>query len=127
MPSEGLKADYEKIEFVVRTRLPQLNERLKMILMVCFFKRRFIWNFSHIFRLHHRLTKQKSDFDWTIESMQVPDILRRYTNKPARLAFPEKKIPFFVYMGASKCALGAALTPKDESEKWQPYKTPASL
>ena len=105
----GLEADPGKVKAVQNFPVPQNQTDVKSFLGLCSYYRRYIKNFATIARPLHKASETKSSFNWTEETQEAFEKLKKHLSSTPILAFPDVKEPFILYTDASLTAMGAVL------------------
>ena len=91
----GLEADPEKVKAVQNFPVPQNQTDVKSFLGLCSYYRRYIKNFATIARPLHKASETKSSFNWTEETQEAFENLKKHLSSTPILAFPDVKEPFY--------------------------------
>ncbi|XP_038977863.1 uncharacterized protein LOC120108346 [Phoenix dactylifera] len=105
---EGVRVDQRKIEAMVDWPLPKNISALRGFLGLTGYYRRFVKNYGLIAKPLTAMLK-KGEFEWTPESREAFDNLKRAMTQTLVLALPDFSIPFEVYTDASGDGIGAVL------------------
>lgn len=82
--------------------------------------RRFVRGFAHVAPPLHQFTGHQAEFKWDSEAGKASVTLKNAVTKTPVLVLPDMSNSFVVYAEASKHAVGAVLTQKDEEGKEHP-------
>ncbi|GBO14251.1 Retrovirus-related Pol polyprotein from transposon 412 [Araneus ventricosus] len=108
--AEGVKTDREKIKAVVDWPLPETVHNLRSFRGLCTYYRRFVKNFSTIARSLHKLTKAKSNFNWTDECEKYFNSLKQAFTSAPILTYPRIDKDFILDKDTSNEGIGAVLS-----------------
>ena len=121
---DGVGTDPTKTKVIAEATLPPTLVKLQSFMGMCQFYRKFIENFSKIAQPLTKLTRGKKKanelLDHTPESIAAFNLLKEKMTSLPVLAHPDHNKPFFVQTDASKIALGAILSQKDENGDLHP-------
>ena len=104
-----MEADPEKVKAVQNFPVPQNQTDVKSFLGLCSYYRRCTKNFAMIAQPLHEAGETKSSFNWTEETQEAFENLRKHLSSTPILDFPDVKEPFILYTVASLTAMGAVL------------------
>jgi RNase H-like domain found in reverse transcriptase len=84
------------------------------------FYRKFIFHYSDLAQPLNSLTKKDKKFEWTTDSQDAFDIIKKQFTKEPVLLMPNQSKPFQIESDASKVATGAVLTRLDSNRDQHP-------
>ena len=112
-----VKMDPAKVEGVTQWPTPTCKKHVQGFLGFANFYRRFIKDFSKVAGPLNRLTGL-SEWKWTEEEQKAFDTIKRLITSAPVLAVPNDDDPFKIECDASKFAIGAELSQKQDG-KWR--------
>ncbi|GBN40028.1 Retrovirus-related Pol polyprotein from transposon 297 [Araneus ventricosus] len=115
--ADGVKADPEKTKAVVDWPRPETVHDLRSFLGLCTNYRRFVRNFSAIARPLHKLTEDRSNFNWTEECEKSFNSLKQALITSPVLTYPRTDKEFILDTDASNKGIGAVLFQKIGNEE----------
>ncbi|GBO22347.1 Retrovirus-related Pol polyprotein from transposon 297 [Araneus ventricosus] len=107
---EGVKTDPEKFKAVVDWPRPDKIHDLRSFLGLCTYYRRFVKTFSTIARSLHKVTKAKSNFNWTDECEKSFNCLKQALSSAPILTYARIDKDFILDTDASNEGIGAVLS-----------------
>jgi len=117
---DGIKPDPTKVEKVKNFPQPNNTTELRSFVGLISYYRRFIQDFSKITKPLFELTKKDQPYEWKEPQNRAFEILKeRLINSPV-LIYPNFEKEFILLTDASKIALGAILSQKDDNNKEHP-------
>ena len=109
MSSLRVSVDPEKVEAVMGRERPKSVFKIRSLLGMARYYRRFIEDFSRIAAPITRLTRKEVKFDWDDRCEEAfQELKRRLTSAPI-LIVPNKGQGYTVYCDASRAGLGCVL------------------
>ena len=110
-----VKVDPAKIEKVKNRTEPKNVKDVQRFLGLCNYYRRFVKGFAEIASPLNRLLKKDVKFVWSKECQQSFDTLKEKLTSYPIVKQPDFKREFWVFTDASKYAVGAILSQKDDT------------
>ncbi|KAH7724395.1 gagpol and env protein precursor [Aphelenchoides avenae] len=113
--SEGLKADYAKIEKILNFPVPMSQTDVRSFLGICNYYKKFVRNFSQKSKPLRDVTKSDG-WQWTEREQTCFDGMKQIMASPPVLIQPDIEAamtgtrPFLLYTDASKDGVGAVLS-----------------
>ncbi|GFS63364.1 retrovirus-related Pol polyprotein from transposon 297 [Nephila pilipes] len=92
--SEGMKTNPEKIKAVVDLPHPETVHELRSFLGLCTCYRPFVRNFSSIVRPLHKLTEEKSNFNWKEDCQKSFNSLKQALTTSPVLTYSRTEVDF---------------------------------
>ena len=89
---------------------PRSLKELRSFLGLCYYYRKFIWNFSTLSKPLQRLTEKNVKFHWSIDCQDAFSKLKEALVEATVLAYPDPKGNFILDTDASGVGLGAVLS-----------------
>ena len=119
--SEGkIRIDPKKVAGIVDWPQPTTLRQLRSFLSFGNYYRRFIRNYSDMTRPLNELLQKDTTYEWTEESEQAfQNLKKKFTSQPV-LIIPNQAKPFYVESDASDYATGAVLMQKDSNGDLHP-------
>ncbi|GBM42500.1 Retrovirus-related Pol polyprotein from transposon 297 [Araneus ventricosus] len=114
---EGVKTDPEKIKAVVNWSRSDKIHDLRKFLGLCTYYRRFVKTFSAIARNLHKLTEDKSNFNWTDKCEKSFYSLKQALTSSPILTYPRTDKDFILDTDASNEGMGAVLSQNTGKEE----------
>jgi hypothetical protein len=114
---DGLKPDPRNIKKIQELEKPKNISKLRSILGLCGYYRRFVKGFSGIAKPMNKLLQKQESFIWTEKQQKAFEILKERLVKPPILQYPNYEKSFILFTDASGKGLGAVLSQLDENEK----------
>ena len=106
---EGVSPNPDKVRVVQEFPTPTNLKKLRNLLGLANYYRRFVKGFSHIANPLNALTKKGVSFNWTEECAVAFDKLKRALVSAPILAYPNFKEPFLLFVDASSTGIGFTL------------------
>ncbi len=116
----GFHTNEDKVQKVRDAQSPGDAKELRPFLGLSSYYRRFIKGFAKIASPLSEKTLEKVDFEWMSEMQQAFETLKQALITAPVLAYPDFTKPFIVATDASKRAIGAVLSQKDENGREHP-------
>lgn len=116
---DGLRTDTEKLECIMNYPRPKTVTEMRRFLGFASWYRRFVSNFAALSAPLHNLTKSLSKHKqlvWTAPALKAFQDLKSALVSPPVLITPDFSKQFTIHCDASKTALGAVLTQKDDKD-----------
>jgi hypothetical protein len=111
----GVSADLERIEAILRYLAPRNSKQLRQFLGVCNFHSRFIIGYAEYASPLYSLLKQGTKWNWDMEKQTAFLKLREKIANSIQLIHPNHDKAYDIYTDASKIGISAVLTQKDDS------------
>nr|GEY62028.1 putative reverse transcriptase domain-containing protein [Tanacetum cinerariifolium] len=112
--SQGIHVDPAKIESVKDWASPKSPTKIRQVLGLAGYYRRFIEGFSKIAKPMTKLTQKNVKFEWGDKQEVAFHLLKQKLCSAPILALPEGSEDFIVYCDASKKGLGAVLMQREK-------------
>ncbi|MBE6133033.1 MAG: hypothetical protein E7180_06615 [Erysipelotrichaceae bacterium] len=107
---DGLKADPEKINAILKWPVPTTVKEVQSFIGLCNYYRIFIKDFAKIASPIHKLTRKNVPFNWGPDQQAAFDKLKSLFTSAPILKNPDSNKPFVVETDASNFAVGAVLS-----------------
>ena len=107
---EGIATDPKKIETVMEWPVPNSVKEVRSFLGLTGYYRRFVKGYASIAAPLHALTKKGRVFEWTEETQDAFETLRKALTTPPILAMPDDNGEFVLDTDASDQSIGAVLS-----------------
>ena len=108
--AEGIRADPEKLEAINKMAPPTKVQELRTFLGMTAFYRKFVYQFAEESDAMRRLLKKSSKWEWTPEHQKEFETIKGIlASGRVVLSHPDMKRPFYIFVDASKKAIGAVL------------------
>ncbi len=116
----GVHTDKDKVQKIRDAQSPGDAKELRSFLGQASYFRLFIKRFAKIASLLSEKVSEKVDFEWTSEIQRAFETLTQALITAPVLAYPDFTNRFIVATDASKRAIGAVLSQKDENGREHP-------
>jgi len=107
---EGIATDPKKIETVTEWPVPSSVKEVRSFLGLTGYYRRFVKGYASIAAPLHALTKKGQTFEWTEETQEAFDTLRKALTTPPILAMPDDSGEFVLDTDAADHSIGSVLS-----------------
>ena len=107
---EGIATDPKKIETVTEWPVPNSVKEVRSFLGLTGYYRRFVKGYASIAAPLHALTQKGRIFEWTEETQEAFETLRKALTMPPILAMPDDSGEFVLDTDASDQSIGAVLS-----------------
>ena len=109
--SVGMEIDEEKMDAALNWEQPCTGKQMQQFLGLTNYFREFIPNYSAVTAPLDKLRnlKRLTADDWSQETTQSFELLKRIITKTPILSYPDYSVPFSVATDASNCGIGAML------------------
>ena len=106
MSAKGVAVDPSKVKDVLNWKPPTTVHQVRSLLGLAGYYRRFIPDFSRVFKSITGLLKNQSKFVWSSDCEEAFQTLKRLLTTVPVLAQPDIEKPFDVYCDASGIGIG---------------------
>jgi hypothetical protein len=110
----GVSADPERIEAILRYPAPRNSKQLRQFLGVCNFHSRFIIGCAEYASPLYTLLKQGTKWNWDTEKQAFLKLREKFANS-IQLIHPNHDKAYDIFTDASKTGISAVLTQNDDS------------
>lgn len=108
--ANGIRCDPQKIAAIKEWPVPENISDVRSFLGLASYYRKFIYNFSQIAYSLTRLTQRNRHFEWTKESENAFNTLKRLLTEASVLSYPDTNETFILDTDASAFGVGAVLS-----------------
>ena len=121
---EGVKPLPEKLSSIKRMLPPKSPKKVKQILGLIGYYRKFVPRFSDLARPLNALTRKNTKFEWTQQCQNSFELLKSSLMTVPILTYPDPNLPYVLFTDASKYALACLLmqekthTLEEKETKW---------
>ena len=109
MSSQGVATEPSKIQAVTQWPQPSNVKQLRGFLGLISYYRRFIKHYGIITKPLTSLLKKGVSFQWTSDTQQAFEVLKRALQQAPVLAVPNYQLPFVIETDACDVGIGAVL------------------
>ncbi|HVH95668.1 MAG TPA: reverse transcriptase family protein, partial [Bacillus sp. (in: firmicutes)] len=117
---EGIKPDPDKVIKIQEYPEPRTTKELRRFIGMVAYYRKFIKEFSRTAKPLFKLLEVDKPYLWEEEQQHAFDVLKGALVKEPILSYPDLSKEFILTTDASKIAVGAVLSQKDEHGKEHP-------
>ena len=111
---DGLQADPEKINVVLKYPTPTNQTDVKSFLGLASYYRSYVTDFAEIARPLHKASETSFEFQWNDAAQNSFHSLKHRLTTTPILAYPSLRKPFVLYTDASQFAMGAVLAQEQD-------------
>ena len=115
--ANGIQCDPQKIAAIKEWPVPENISDVRSFLGLASYYRKFIYNFSQIAYPLTRLTQKNRHFEWSEESENAFNTLKRLLTESPVLSYPDIKETFILDTDASAYGVGAVLSQVQNGRK----------
>ena len=124
---KGIEVDKAKIDLLSKLPSPTNLKTVRHFLRHAGFYRRFIMDFSKIFKPLYKLLEKDAKFIWDADCQKSFEELKAYLTTAPIVRAPNWKLSFEVMFDASDLAIGVVLGQREEGKPYMVYYVSKTL
>lgn len=123
LSNKGIKIDEIKVEAIKTFKTPENAKQVLSFLGLVNFCAKFVSNFASVAESLRKLTRKKTDWQWTTREQRAFDKLKDALMTTKVLAYYDQNAETKIIVDASPFGVGAILTQNNSMENFNPSCT----